>query len=48
MRDYPERELNPPEHWTCEECAVHFYPAWGNEPADDEPVLCYQCGTFDG
>ena len=48
MRDYPERELNPPEYWTCEECAVHFYLSLNEEPEEDEPILCRECASFDG
>ena len=44
--DYPERELDPPEHYTCEECCKHFYDDVDFD--DNEPVLCYECGTFDG
>lgn len=48
MWDIPERPLDPPDHWNCEECYGHFYPELGKEPADDERVLCYECETFDG
>jgi len=48
MQDLPERPLDPPEHWTCQECLSHFYPIFGDEPEDDEPSLCCDCKTFDG
>jgi hypothetical protein len=46
MYDYPERDLDPPEHWTCQECGSHFYLSPNKEPEEDEPVLCFQCGTL--
>ena len=43
-----EAPLDPPDHWSCEECGKHFYPEAYKEPEGDEPVLCYDCKTFDG
>ena len=48
MWDIPENIIDPPDHWTCEECYRHFYPNYGEEPGEDERVLCYECETFDG
>ena len=48
MDDPPDRDLDPPDHWSCEECGAHFYPSWGDEPVNGEPSLCYECRTFDG
>tara|TARA_R100001377_G_C3192713_1_gene111288 strand:+ start:1296 stop:1442 length:147 start_codon:yes stop_codon:yes gene_type:complete len=48
MNDYPEKDLNPPEYWTCEECGSHFYLGLNQEPEEDASVLCFQCGAFDG
>lgn len=46
MENMPENILDPPDHWTCEECFGHFYPEPGKEPAEDERVLCHECDTF--
>jgi NAD-dependent SIR2 family protein deacetylase len=46
--EIPERPLDPPEHWNCEECGNHFYPDENEETAEDELVLCYECKSFDG
>jgi hypothetical protein len=46
MYDLPENIIDPPEHWTCEECWRDFYPTYGEETAEDERVLCYECYTF--
>jgi hypothetical protein len=48
MWDIPERPLDPPDHWNCEECGARFYLGLGKEPGEDERVLCYDCATFDG
>ena len=48
MWDIPENIIDPPDHWSCEECGSHFYPNYGEEPAEDERVLCYSCDSFDG
>ena len=48
MWNLPDRQLDPPDHWTCEECGSHFYPRCGEEPEEDERVLCYDCDTFIG
>ena len=48
MWDSPERDLDPPEHLTCDECGIHFYLGRNEEPVDNQPVLCCDCTTFDG
>ena len=48
MWDIPERDLDPPEHWTCQECGSHFYLSLNEEPEEDEPILCRECASFDG
>ena len=48
MWDSPERDLDPPEHWTCDECGIHFHLGRNEELVDDQPVLCCDCTTFDG
>jgi len=48
MENMPENILDPPDHWTCEQCGSHFYPSFNQEPAENEPVLCYECKSFDG
>tara|TARA_R110000744_G_scaffold69886_1_gene141674 strand:- start:328 stop:474 length:147 start_codon:yes stop_codon:yes gene_type:complete len=48
MLNLPERQLDPPDHWTCEECGGHFYPGLSKEPGEDERVICHDCATFDG
>ena len=48
MWDSPERELDPPEHWTCHECGSHFYLDFPEESEEDGPVLCYECANFEG
>ena len=35
MWNSPERELDPPEHWTCEECGSHFYLSLNEEPEEE-------------
>ena len=47
MWDIPERRLDPPDHWNCEECGARFYLCLGKEPEEDERVICYECATFD-
>jgi hypothetical protein len=48
LGDAPERDLDPPEHLTCDECGIHFHLGRNEELVDDQPVLCYDCTTFDG
>jgi len=48
MQRIPENIIDPPDHWTCEECGWHFYPNAGEEPEEDEPSLCCDCDTFMG
>ena len=44
----PERLLDPPEDWQCNECGKSFYPSANQDPPpDDSPVLCYDCKNFE-
>ena len=45
---YIEAPIDPPDHWSCEECGEHFYPQAYKEPESDESVLCYDCKNFNG
>jgi len=57
MLNIPERQIDPPEDLNCEECGKRFYPGinqewrqllYDNDYEENEPVLCYECATFDG
>ena len=48
MSNDQERDLDPPEHWTCDECGRHFDMDFSEESEEEGLVLCYQCATFDG
>ena len=48
MLNIPERQIDPPEDLHCEECGKRFYPSINQEWGENEPVLCYDCATFDG
>jgi len=57
MLNIPERQIDPPEDLHCEECGKRFYPGinqewrqllYDNDYEENEPVLCYECATFDG
>ena len=36
LGDAPERDLDPPEHLTCDECGIHFYLGRNEEPVDSQ------------
>tara|TARA_R110000787_G_scaffold162353_3_gene275731 strand:+ start:833 stop:1027 length:195 start_codon:yes stop_codon:yes gene_type:complete len=52
-----ERPIDPPEDMCCHECGKSFYPSinqewrqllYDNDYKENEPVLCFDCATFDG
>jgi hypothetical protein len=46
IADVPDNVIDPPDYWTCEECYCHFYPNPGQEPEENDRVLCYECNNF--
>jgi|TARA_R100001082_G_scaffold111252_1_gene94447 hypothetical protein len=46
IADVPDNVIDPPDYWTCEECYCHFYPNPGQEPEENDRVLCYECDNF--